>query len=255
MPEDNKKLASLGFSRIRSLRDIPQEAQNAKVLDVQECYTLTSPEGHVSNWETVYANFTALRTLKGFKEGLVVLYANSCHELKYATDLPRTCKIASFDGSGLKGLQRPTETPDIYVPMSDGLEILSVSECTELTSLCGIAPSVKELILDQSGIENLAHLPQGIRKVSAKGCEKLKNITKLPESCEELDLSFSSIRRLRGIPLGIKELRLYNCYSFDASCLKDVHPSILPRIKGLDASERTMLHSATEVKFTTTNLL
>lgn len=239
---EKKQLISLAFSKIKSFEEVKDTNNSKKSVDIQECFSLKTPVGHKANWVEVYANYSALETLKGFKEGLKKLHANSCKNLKTAVGLPSSCEEASFDSSSICALYEIDQKLYTATHMTSGIKTLSLKQCP-LWTLRGIAPTCETVKIDETRVLSLEDLPHGIKNISATWCKHLKTTKGLPSSCQYLDLSFSAIETLEDIPVDIKEVRVYNCNKLKKECLSSIPVSVLPRIKGLtsDAAEYAQL--------------
>jgi len=237
-----KQTISVAFSKIESFENIKDASTEEKILDAQECFYLKSAKGHQSHWTEVYANFSALESLEGFKEGLKKLHVNGCKNLKTAVGLPASCEEVHLDGSDVRALYI---IDDLYhsVNMTAGVKMLSVRGCKNLFTLRGISPTCQVFVADESAIASLQDLPNGVERISAKSCKNIKTTKGLPQSCKYLDLSFSAVETLEDIPETIEEIRLYNCYSLQKDTLARLPAGVLAKIKGLSSSTEADLQA------------
>ena len=155
---EKKQLLSVAFSKIKSLEEVSDTNNAEKTLDAQECFSLTSPAGHKSNWTEVFANYSALETLKGFKEGLKKLHANCCTSLKCAVGLPASCEEAYFDSADIRALYEIDQSLFKATHMTPGLKVLSLKRCPNLYTLRGIAPTCTTVMVDETPIIYLRDL-------------------------------------------------------------------------------------------------
>ena len=228
----SKKTISVAFSKIDSFENIKDDSTEEKVVDAQECFSLKSAKGHQSHWTEVYANFSALESFDGFKEGLKALHVNGCENLKIAIGLPASCEEVYLDASGVCTLY---VIDDLYhsVNMTAGLRTFSARGCSNLYTLRGMSETCKTVLVDESAVVSLKDLPSGVETISAKSCKNLKTTRGLPQSCKHLDLSFSAVETLEDIPETIEEIRIYNCYNLKEESLAQIPASVFDKIKGL----------------------
>lgn len=252
--EKPQNILKLSFTKeLKTLEDIFPEkiskAAKAEVLNVEECKQLISPVGHRKNWKRVYADCSGLRTLVGFQEGLEELYAGACPHLHYPVDLPASCRIADFDGSGIRALRKPMLDHQnrrktlVYQPMTEGLDVLSLRYCTQLSSLNGIPQSLKTLDVTQTNITDFEGIGPNVTYINASDCWHLKSLKGLPASCKRLNLDWSGIESLEGLPENIEEVRVYFCNALKNDAFAKIPPHLLPKIKGLQFYQQEIVNS------------
>ncbi len=252
--EKPQNILKLSFTKeLKTLEDIFPEkiskAAKAEVLNVEECKQLISPVGHRKNWKRVYADCSGLRTLVGFQEGLEELYAGACPHLHYPVGLPVSCQIADFDGSGIHALKKPILITQgfrkslVYQKMTEGLQVLSLRYCTQLSSLIGIPQSLKILDVTKTAIKDFDGIGPNVTFINASDCSCLKSLKGIPSSCKKLNLDWSAIESLEGLPEGIEEVRVYSCASLKNDAFEKVPPHLLPKIKGLQFYQQEIVDS------------
>lgn len=228
-------------SALKTLRDIyPAKIMakpQAEAVDATQCGNLISLEGHRPEWKRLYLDGSAIKTLTGLQEGLETIYAGECKYLSYPVYLPASCQIADFSETALKGLAKPflNEKKEwSALPMTEGLKHLSIRGCKDVHNFKGIPQSCTSVNAEEAGITSLEGLGDQIEVLSVRFCGGLKNLEGLPQSCKKLLLSFSGIETLKGLPLGIEQVRVYACLNLKPDALEEVHPSLLPKIEGLN---------------------
>jgi hypothetical protein len=95
---------------------------------------------------------------------------------------------------------------EIQVP--EGLQKLSCSGCTNLTSLGPLPKSLQRLDCDDcTNLTSLGPLPEGLRVLYFSGCTSLMSLGPLPEGLQRLDCSrCTNLTSLGSLPESLQEL-------------------------------------------------
>ncbi|KAL1192075.1 Disease resistance protein RRS1 [Cardamine amara subsp. amara] len=218
------------------LRNLPNMAslEFLKVLDLSGCSKLETIQGFPLNLKELNITGTAVREVPQLPHSLELLKVHSsclrnlpdmvnlellrvldlsgCSELETIQGIPRNLKELYLTGTAVREVPQLPQSLELLNVHSSHLrnlpdmvnlqllKFLDLSGCSELKTIQGSPPNLKELNIACTAVRELPQLPQSLELLNAQGCVYLK----------ELNIAGTAVREVQ-LPQSLELLYAHEC--------------------------------------------
>ena len=190
--------------------------------------------GTVKNFIFVNGNSTKNFPSRVLEDVTLINFNGEFEGMGHMT-IDNTLKISGSDLSSLEGLNVTTyrlKLDKMYNIESlrgcPKTTLLWIDDCLELTSLEGIHPKIKSLIVNNTGIDSLKHIPQQLREIAVTN-SMITNLDYLTGDFDHVTLGDNQINTISNVGFSCNLLEVHN------NKLTDIKDS--PNCNYLDVSD------------------